>query len=72
MAEKGEEGRNSKGFVTVPEYFKIDSVSVVEERKEGDGGVNRNHKEDSDNAAESSACALRVGLSYHTVFVPMA
>jgi hypothetical protein len=72
VTEKGEEGGDSECFVTVPEYFKIDGVSIVEKRKEGDGGVNRYHKEDPDDAAESSVCAIRAGTSYHTVSVPMA
>ena len=63
LTEKGEEGGNGESFVAVSKYFEIYSPSIVEERKEGDDGVNRNHKEDPDNTVGLSVCASRLSAS---------
>jgi hypothetical protein len=47
VTEKRKEGRNGESFVAVAKDFKVDGVSVVEEGEERDGGINRNHEQNS-------------------------
>lgn len=47
-AEQAEEGRDRKCLVTITNHFKVDAVAVVVDGKEGDGGVHRDHEEDTD------------------------
>ena len=46
-AKQTEEGGNGKGFVTISNDFEVDAVVVVVVRKEGNGSVDRDHEEDS-------------------------
>lgn len=47
VTEKRKEGRNGESFAAVAEDFKVDDVSVAEEGEERDGGINRNHEQNS-------------------------
>lgn len=46
-AEQTKEGSDGEGFITVSYDFKIDTVVVVDEGEEGDGGVDRDHEQNA-------------------------
>jgi hypothetical protein len=46
-AKQAEEGGNGEGFVTISNDFEVDAVVVVVVRKEGNGSIDRDHEEDS-------------------------
>lgn len=51
-AQQGEEARDGEGFVAVPADFVVDRVPVVEEGDERDDGVDRDHRDDPEDAVE--------------------
>lgn len=52
MAHEGEEGGDTEGLVAVPDDLQRDGVSVEEYAEPCDEGVDGDHEEDTNNAAE--------------------
>lgn len=44
VAQKGEEGGDTEGFVTVTHHLKVDGVTVEEDTEPSDDGVNGDHE----------------------------
>ena len=44
VAQKGEEGGDTEGFVTVAHHLKVDGVTVEEDTEPSDDGVNGDHE----------------------------
>lgn len=51
VGHEGEEGRNTEGFVAVANDLEIDRVVVEQDAEPRDDGVDRDHPQNSDNAA---------------------
>lgn len=49
MAHEGEKAGDGKGFVAITYDFEVNGMTVVEVGEEGDGGVYRYHKQDTNN-----------------------
>lgn len=51
MAQEGEEGGDTEGFVAVAEDLEIDGVVVEVDAEPRDEGVDGDHEQDADDAA---------------------
>lgn len=65
VAQQGEEAGDGKGLVAVAQDLEVNGVQVEVKGEVGDGGVDRDHEEDSDDTVckhRSACCHYRVGI----------
>lgn len=75
MAQQGEEAGNREGLVAVAQDLEVDGVQVEVVREEGDGRVDGNHEEDTNDTTVPLFSLTRVGretgVGRLTVVAPM-